>query len=124
MRENEISQKIIGLAIKIHKKLGPGLLEKVYHECLYYEIQKSGLQVQKEVYVHVDYEEIKIERAFKIDLLVENKLIVELKSVKELNDIYIAQTLTYLRLTKIRLGLLINFNELLLKDGIRRVINN
>ena len=124
MRENEISQKIIGLAIKIHKKLGPGLLEKVYHECLYYEIQKSGLQVQKEVYVHVDYEEIKIERAFKIDLLVENKLIVELKSVRELNDIYIAQTLTYLRLTKIRLGLLINFNEILLKDGIRRVINN
>ena len=124
MRENEISQKIIGLAIKIHKKLGPGLLEKVYHECLYYEIQKSGLQVQKEVYVHVDYEEIKIERAFKIDLLVENKLIVELKSVKELNDIYIAQILTYLRLTKIRLGLLINFNEILLKDGIRRVINN
>jgi GxxExxY protein len=124
MRENEISQKIIGLAIKIHKKLGPGLLEKVYHECLYYEIQKSGLQVQKEVYVHVDYEEIKIERAFKIDLLVENKLIVELKSVKELNDIYIAQTLTYLRLSKIRLGLLINFNEILLKDGIRRVINN
>lgn len=124
MRENEISQKIIGLAIKIHKKLGPGLLEKVYHECLYYEIQKSGLQVQKEVYVHVDYEEIKIERAFKIDLLVENKLIVELKSVKELNDIYIAQTLTYLRLSKIRLGLLINFNEILLKDGIRRIINN
>jgi len=124
MRENEISQKIIGLAIKNHKKLGPGLLEKVYHECLYYEIQKSGLQVQKEVYVHVDYEEIKIERAFKIDLLVENKLIVELKSVRELNDIYIAQTLTYLRLTKIRLGLLINFNEILLKDGIRRVINN
>ena len=124
MRENEISQKIIGLAIKIHKKLGPGLLEKVYHECLYYEIQKSGLQVQKEVYVHVDYEEIKIERAFKIDLLVENKLIVELKSVRELNDIYIAQTLTYLRLSKIRLGLLINFNEILLKDGIRRVINN
>jgi GxxExxY protein len=124
MRENEISQKIIGLAIKTHKKLGPGLLEKVYHECLYYEIQKSGLQVQKEVYVHVDYEEIKIERAFKIDLLVENKLIVELKSVKELNDIYIAQTLTYLRLSKIRLGLLINFNEILLKDGIRRIINN
>ena len=124
MRENEISQKIIGLAIKIHKKLGPGLLEKVYHECLYYEIQKSGLQVQKEVYVHVDYEEIKIERAFKIDLLVENKLIVELKSVRELNDIYIAQILTYLRLTKIRLGILINFNEILLKDGIRRVINN
>jgi GxxExxY protein len=124
MRENEISQKIIGLAIKIHKKLGPGLLEKVYHECLYYEIQKSGLQVQKEVYVNVDYEEIKIERAFKIDLLVENKLIVELKSVRELNDIYIAQTLTYLRLSKIRLGLLINFNEILLKDGIRRVINN
>ena len=124
MRENEISQKIIGLAIKIHKKLGPGLLEKVYHECLYYEIQKSGLQVQKEVYVNVDYEEIKIERAFKIDLLVENKLIVELKSVRELNDIYIAQTLTYLRLSKIRLGILINFNEILLKDGIRRVINN
>ena len=99
-------------------------MEKVYHECLYYEIQKSGLQVQKEVYVHVDYEEIKIERAFKIDLLVENKLIVELKSVKELNDLFTAQILTYLKLSKIRLGLLINFNELLLKDGIRRVINN
>ena len=124
MRENEISQKVIGLAIKIDKKLGPGLLEKVYHECLYYEIQKSGLQVQKEVCVHVDYEEIKIERAFKIDLLVENKLIVELKSVKELNDLFTAQILTYLKLSKIRLGLLINFNEILLKDGIRRVINN
>ncbi len=99
-------------------------MEKVYHECLYYEIQKSGLQVQKEVCVHVVYEEIKIERAFKIDLLVENKLIVELKSVKELNDLFTAQILTYLKLSKIRLGLLINFNELLLKDGIRRVINN
>ena len=124
MTENEIAQKVIGLAIKIHRELGPGLLEKVYQECLFYEIQTSGLKVQKEVILGINYGEVRIENAYRLDLLVEEKLIVELKSVNELNGLHFAQLLTYLRLSKKRLGLLFNFNEVLLKDGIMRVINN
>ena len=124
MTENEIAQKVIGLAIKIHRELGPGLLEKVYHECLFYEIQTSGMKVQREVILGINYGEIRIDNAYRLDLLVEEKLIVELKSVNELNGLHFAQLLTYLRLSKKRLGILLNFNEVLLKDGIMRVINN
>lgn len=123
MDENELANRIIGLAIKVHKSLGPGLLESSYKECLYYEIVKNGLKVEKEKPMLLIYEEVKLDCGYRIDLLIENKLILEIKSVAELNDIHLAQTLTYLRLGQYKLGLLINFNVKLLKDGIKRVIN-
>jgi len=124
MIENEISNKIIGLAIEIHKKLGPGLLESAYKECLFYKINKSGLFVEKEKAMPLIFEEVKLDCGYRVDLLVENKLIIEIKSVEALNTVHLAQTLTYLRLGNYKLGLLINFNEVLLKNGIRRVANN
>jgi GxxExxY protein len=123
MKENDISQTIIGLAIKVHKCLGPGLLESAYKECLFYELQKSGLQVEKEKPMPLVYEEIQLDCGYRIDLFVENAVIVELKAVEALNDIHLAQILTYLKLGHYKLGLLINFNVKLLKDGIKRVIN-
>jgi GxxExxY protein len=123
MKENELARKVIGLALKVHQELGPGLLERVYQECLYYEIKRANMEVKKEVPIPIKYDMLEIESAYRIDLLVENKLVIELKSVSDLHDIHFAQTLTYLRLANKRLGLLLNFNEILLKDGIRRVIN-
>jgi GxxExxY protein len=123
MTENELANKIIGLAIEVHKSLGPGLLESAYKECLYYKISKSGIFVEKEKPITLNYEEVKLDCACIIDLVVENKLVIEIKSVEALNDIHIAQILTYLRLGNYKLGLLINFNVLKLKDGIKRVIN-
>ncbi|MFC6097463.1 GxxExxY protein [Flavobacterium qiangtangense] len=124
MTENEISNKIIGLAIEIHKKLGPGLLESAYKECLFYKINKSGLFVEKEKAMPLIFEDVKLDCGYRVDLLVEKKLIIEIKSVESLNTVHLAQTLTYLRLGNYKLGLLINFNEILLKNGIRRVANN
>lgn len=124
MRENDISKHIIGAAIKVHKELGPGLLESAYQACLFYELSKSGLGVEKEKTLPVIYEEVELDCGYRIDLMVENKVIVELKSVKELNDVHMAQILTYLRLSDCRLGLLINFNSILLKNGIKRVVND
>lgn len=124
MTENDISKIIIGLAIEVHKALGPGLLESTYKECLFYKINKSGLFVEKEKSMPVVFEEVKLDCGYRVDLLVENKLIVELKSVESLSVIHLAQTLTYLKLGNYKLGLLINFNEVLLKNGIRRVANN
>lgn len=124
MTENDISKVIIGLAIEVHKALGPGLLESTYKECLFYKINKSGLFVEKEKSMPVVFEEVKLDCGYRVDLLVENKLIVELKSVESLSVIHLAQTLTYLKLGNYKLGLLINFNEVLLKNGIRRVANN
>ncbi|HMS65460.1 MAG TPA: GxxExxY protein [Ignavibacteria bacterium] len=123
MNEEELSNKVIGLAIKVHKALGPGLLESSYRECLAYEISKSNLIFEKEKAIPLIYEEIKLECGYRIDILVENKLVLEIKSVKELNEIHLLQTLTYLKLGKFKLGLLINFNVKLLKEGIKRVIN-
>ncbi|MBY0427186.1 MAG: GxxExxY protein [Cytophagales bacterium] len=123
MTENELSGLVIGAAIDVHTALGPGLLENAYKECLFYKLNKSGLFVEKEKPIPLIYESIKLECGYKIDLLVENKLVIELKSVEALNDIHLAQTLTYLKLRKFKLGLLINFNVLRLKDGIKRVIN-
>jgi GxxExxY protein len=122
-RENGISQKVIGSAIKIHKCLGPGLLESAYKECLYYELQKSGLHVEKEKPMPLVYEEIRLDCGYRVDLLVENAVVVELKAVEALNDVHLAQVLTYLKLGQYKLGLLINFNVKLLKTGIKRVIN-
>ncbi|MBK7234006.1 MAG: GxxExxY protein [Saprospiraceae bacterium] len=123
MSENEISNKIIGAAIKVHNALGPGLLESAYQECLYYVLVKEGLKVEKEKPMPLVFEEVKLDCGYRIDLLVENKVVIEIKSVEGLNDVHLAQTLTYLKLGNIKLGLLINFNVALLKQGIKRVAN-
>ncbi len=123
MTENEISGKIIGLAIEVHSKLGPGLLENAYKECLFYKLQNSGLLVEKEKPMPLIFESVFMDCGYRIDLLVENKVVVEIKSVEALNDIHLAQVLTYIKVGEFRLGLLINFNVLMLKDGIRRVVN-
>ncbi len=124
MHENELSEIVIGCAIKVHKALGPGLLESAYEECLFYEIQKSGLNAEKQKRLPLVYEEVKLECGYRIDILVENKLVVEIKAVDALNDVFMAQVLTYLKLSNCRLGLLINFNVAKLKDGIKRIVNN
>jgi GxxExxY protein len=123
MTEDELSHKVIGLAIEVHSALGPGLLESVYKECLFYKLRQAGIAVEKEKPIPVVFEEVRLDCGFRVDLLVENKLVVELKSVKALNDVHLAQTLTYLKLGKFKLGLLINFNVVVLKDGIKRVIH-
>ena len=120
---NELSGQVIGMAIDVHNSLGPGLLESCYKECLYYRITKSGLYVEKEKPMPLVYEEVKLECGYRIDLLVENKIVIEIKSVEALNDIHLAQTLTYLKLGGYKLGLLMNFNVVKLKNGIKRVIN-
>ena len=122
MNENELSKVVLGYAIKIHKNLGPGLLESAYEECLFYELSKNGLYVEKQKPMPLIYEKVKLDVGYRVDLMVENKLILELKSVDSLNDVHLAQILTYLKLANCKLGLLINFNVKLLKDGIKRVI--
>ncbi|MFY9418644.1 MAG: GxxExxY protein [Bacteroidales bacterium] len=123
MEENELANKVIGLGLEIHKELGPGLLESAYKECMYYKIRESGLFVEKEKPMPLVFEGVKLDCGYRIDLLVERKLVIEIKSVEALNDIHLAQTLTYLKLGNYKLGLLIDFNIILLKDGIKRVIN-
>ncbi|QOI98675.1 MAG: GxxExxY protein [Flammeovirgaceae bacterium] len=123
MTENEIANKVIGLAIDVHKVLGPGLLESAYKESLYYKIRKDGFYVEKEKAMPLIFDEVKLECGYRIDIDVENKLVIETKSVDALNDIHLAQTLTYLKLANYKLGLLINFNVVLLKEGIKRIIN-
>jgi len=123
MTNSPLTEQIIGCAIKVHKALGPGLLESAYQECLYYELQKLGLFVEKQKSLPLVYEDVKLECGYRIDLLVENQVIIEVKSVEALADIHLAQVLTYLKLSNNRLGLLINFNVILLKDGVKRVIN-
>ena len=123
MNDNEITEKIIGCAIKVHKNLGPGLLESAYQECLFYELKQAGLKVEKEKPLPLIYKEVKLECGYRMDLLVENRIIVEIKSVESLNDIHLAQVLTYLKLNNSKIGLLINFNVLQLIKGLKRVIN-
>jgi GxxExxY protein len=123
MNENELSNRIIGLAIEIHKTLGPGLLESAYSACLFHKLTQAGMFVEKEKTVPLIYENIKLECGYRIDLLVERKLVIEVKSIEAFTDVHIAQTLTYLRLGHYKLGLLINFNVVRLKEGIKRVIN-
>ena len=120
--ENELSRKIIGCAIEVHKALGPGLLENAYEECLFYKIKKEGMFVEKQKALPLIFEEVKMDVGYRIDLLVENKLIVELKAVEAFTDVHLAQVLTYLKLSKVRLGLLINFNVNRLTDGIKRIV--
>jgi len=122
--ENRLSKVIIGKAIEVHRQLGPGLLESAYQECLFYELISSGLSIQKEKPVPIIYKEVQLDHGYRIDLLVENKVVVEIKTVESLTDVHSAQVLTYLKLGKFKLGLLINFDVILLKSGIKRFINN
>ena len=124
MTENELSKIVFELGMKVHKVLGPGLLESAYEECLYYEIKKCGLLVEKQKALPLIYEDIKLEIGYRIDLLIEKKLIIEIKSVDALNDLHLAQLLTYLKLSDCKLGLLMNFNTVLFKNGVKRVVNN
>lgn len=124
MKNNDITKIIIGKAIEVHRALGPGLLESAYQECLFYELQNSGLSVKKEVPMPIIYKDIKLDHGYRIDILVENKIVVELKHVETLTDVHEAQILTYLKLGGYEIGLLINFNEKLIKRGIKRYINS
>ncbi len=123
MTENEISKIVFECALKVHKALGPGLLESAYEECMFYELKKSCLKVEKQKALPLVYEEVKLDVGYRIDIMVEDIFIVEIKSVEALNDVHLAQLLTYLRLSDCKLGLLINFNVKLLKEGVRRVVN-
>ena len=122
MELEKIFKTVLDCSFKVHTSLGPGLLESAYEECLFYELQQSGLNVKKQVALPLVYKDVKLDAGYRIDLLVENKIIIEIKSVESLADIHLAQILTYLKLSKCKLGLLVNFNVKHLKDGIKRVI--
>ncbi len=124
MNENEISYKIISAALELHKTLGPGLLESVYENALAYDLKEMGFEVKTQVPMPLVYKEVKQDVGYRIDLLVENLVIVEIKSVETLAPVHFAQTLTYLKLSDKKLALLINFNTKLLKYGIHRIVNN
>jgi len=121
--ENELSHLIVGSAMKVHTALGPGLLESAYEACLQYELIKSGLRVEAQKPLPLVYESVKLECGYRIDLLVEGRVIIEVKSIEALAEIHFAQVLTYLRLSGLRLALLLNFNVLHMRDGIRRIVN-
>ena len=121
--ENKLTQKIIGAAIAVHRSLGPGLLESAYQECLFYELKLMGFKVVKEIGLPIVYKEVKLDHGYRIDLLVENQVVIELKTVETFTDVHSAQILTYMKLGNYPLGLLINFHTKLLKNGIKRFIN-
>ncbi len=122
MVASEMTKTIIGCAIKVHRVLGPGLLESAYQECLIYELDKAGYRIQREKPMPIIYEEVKLNHGYRIDILVENKVVIELKTVERFTDVHFAQILTYMKLGEYKLGLLINFNVNLLKNGIKRFI--
>ncbi len=122
MTDNDLTRYIIGAAIEVHKQLGPGLLESAYEECLAHELQLRNLKVDRQKPIPVVYKQVKLDCGYRIDLLVENRIVVELKSVEALAPIHEAIILTYLRMSGLKLGLLINFNVTVLKDGVRRFI--
>ena len=124
MTANELSGKVIGASIEIHRHLGPGLLESAYEECLNYELTQSGIQFERQKPLPVVHKGVQLDCGFRLDLSVERQLIVELKTVTELLPIHEAQLLTYLKLSGLTLGLLINFNVPVLKDGVKRIVNN
>lgn len=123
MQENDISSMIIGASIKVHKVIGPGLLESAYEECLAYEFNKMNLNYKRQSFIPLIYEEVKLFHAFKADFIIEDKVILEIKSVENILNVHKAQLLTYLKLSDKKLGLLINFNSHLLRDGITRIVN-
>jgi len=124
MTENEISKIIVNTCYDIHVELGPGLFESVYEEILYFELTNRGLKVERQKAIPVIWKNLKMELGFRADLIVEDKVVIELKSVEALAPVHKKQLLTYLKLTKLKLGLLINFNENLIKNGITRIVNN
>ncbi len=120
---NNLSYQIIGCAIEVHKILGPGLLESAYQNCLIFELKKAGFKVEKEISLPITYKSIELDHGYRIDMLVNNQIVVELKTVEELTEVHKAQVLTYLKLGDFPLGLLINFNSKILKNNIKRYIN-
>jgi len=123
LTENELAKMVFDAALKVHRALGPGLLESAYEECLSYELCKQGLKVERQKPLPLVYEEVKLDAGYRVDMLVNQKLIVEIKAVEALNDVHLAQLLTYLKLSNCKLGLLINFNVMLIKNGIKRIAN-
>ncbi len=123
MDENAISNKVVGAAIEVHKTLGPGLLEGVYQKCLAYELKLQGFDVGAEIPLPVRYKDLVFKDAYRIDLLVDKKLVVELKAVESMLPVYHAQLLSYLKMSGLKLGLLINFNTPYLRDGVKRIVN-
>ncbi len=124
MTENEIAKIVLDCAFKVHKQLGPGLLESVYEVALVYELEKAGLSIEKQKGIPVVYDIIRLELGFRADIIVEGKVIIEIKSIEALQDVHFKQLLTYLKLANLKLGLLLNFNESLLKNGLKRIVNN
>ena len=124
MNENEISKVVFESGLKIHRKIGVGLYEAVYEECLVYELKQKGLKVERQKDISIEYEGLSIEKAFRVDLLIEDKVIIEIKAVPEINNYHTYQLLNYLRITGIKLGMLLNFHSLLFKDGVKRIVNH
>ena len=124
MDENSIAKEIVDAAFKVHTSLGPGLLEHVYEIALYHELTKRGFNCERQVSIPIVYDDIKFDEGFKADLIVNDLVIVELKSVKDLSEVHKKQLMTYLRLANKKLGLLVNFNEVLIKTGLKRIVNN
>ena len=124
MTENELSKIIVNTAFQIHSKLGPGLLESVYEEIMFYELQNQGLWVERQKGIPVFWDDLKMDIGFRADLIVEKKVMIEIKSVENLAAVHPKQLLTYLKIAGVKLGLLINFNEVLIKNGITRIVNN
>lgn len=123
LSENEISKLVLEAGLKVHKTIGPGLLESAYEACLAYELMKLNLDVKRQVPIALQYEEVFLDCAYKADIIVNDKVIIEIKAVKKLEDIHMAQILSYLRISNLRLGLLVNFNEITLMKGFKRVVN-
>lgn len=123
MNENEISKIVFECGLKVHRKLGVGLLENVYEECLFYELRRQGLKVERQKFLDINYEELIIPKAFKMDILIEDKVVLEIKSVESLNSFHAAQLKNYLRLGNYKLGMLLNFNSQLFKNGVKRIAN-
>lgn len=121
--ENDISRLVYEAGFQVHRALGPGLLESAYEECLFYELNKHGILVERQKPMPLVYEEVKLDVGYRLDFLIEKKFVIEIKSIESLNDIHLAQILTYLRLSNCKLGMLINFNTLQFKNGVKRVIN-
>jgi len=120
---NELTEKIIGAAIEVHKNLGPGLLESVYEECLCYELEQIGLRFQRQLSIPVKYKEIQLDIGYRLEIIIEDEVIIELKTVEKITPLHEAQLLTYLKITDKEVGLIMNFNSALLKNGIKRMIN-
>jgi GxxExxY protein len=123
MEINQLTEIILRSAYSVHSALGPGLLESAYEECLYYELKQTGLKVEKQKALPLVYKEVKLDAGYRIDLLVENSVVVEIKSIEAFTDVHTAQVLTYLKLSGCKIGLLLNFNVASLKNGIKRLAN-